>query len=575
MAIDGINSVNNKRGSAGQAYVLPTNQAIGVYANGIANQQEKKRLLEAAALKRQQEISDGNYKEIGGLKLGDHWGERTGELQKDYNALIEYALEATRKGQNINSDKQFLQMKNSVLSKAAATKDLQGLFDKTKALVGSNPDAFENGVESLQEIRGASLDDFISGKFKPQELRKIYTMADAIKDSGGTISYVKNNDGTYDTTKVNRSGNVGQAISSLDSQSAKYIVKKAGGDTGAYISGFPTLTKDGKAYYNTSGKDFEDAVIGKLATDVNFIPYLQSKGYDVSSNELIKKSAFDFAKKQNEATGTYVKGYADVLEGKATTDKTRTFAAEQNQRAKAGEARAIETHANNKKKWAQEDLDAAPDSILPNVVTNISGQGYTVDGNGAKTVKNNIRQSTSLAATNVGNSKSPFLPQTVYNQETGVAEKNATSRNISGGQIHIKPVLKMNGGSRILDDESLAKLRAGTYKLNGKIVPKNTPIQYDELLYGDEALDANPLDPAAKKSQKIIIPITGQSLDGKFTKAYNREEMWDISAKNAMSKEDKIGLATQIVLTKAKKMGYTYTQDEIDENVARYLNSIK
>lgn len=540
MAIDGINSVNNKRGSAGQAYVLPTNQAIGVYANGIANQQEKKRLLEAAALKRQQEISDGNYKELGSLKLGDHWGERTGELQKDYNALTEYALEATRKGQNINSDKQFLQMKNSVLSKAAATKDLQGLFDKTKALVGSNPDAFENGVESLQEIRGASLDDFMSGKFKPQELRKIYTMADAIKDSGGTISYVKNNDGTYDTTKVNRSGNVGQAIASLDSQSAKYIVKKAGGDTGAYISGFPTLTKDGKAYYNTSGKDFEDAVIGKLATDGNFIPYLQSKGYDVSSNESIKKSAFDFAKKQNEATGNYVKGYADLLENKSTTDKTRVFAAEQNQRAKAGEARAVETHANNKKKWAEEDLATAPDSILPNVVTNISAQSYTVNEKGIKTPNTtNKRQSTSLAATNVGNSKSPFLPQTVYNQETGVAEKNATSRNISGGQIHIKPVLKLNGGSRILDDESLAKLRAGTYKLNGKIVPKNTPIQYDELLYGDEALDANPLDPAAKKSQKIIIPITGQSLDGKFTKAYKRSEMWETAVKGASGFETK------------------------------------
>ena len=90
-----------------------------------------------------------------------------------------------------------------------------------------------------------------------------------------------------------------------------------------------------------------------------------------------------------------------------------------------------------------------------------------------------------------------------------------------------------------MDDESLAKLRAGTYKLNGKIVPKNTPIQYDELLYGDEALEANSLDPAAKKSQKIIIPITGQSLDGKFTKAYKRSEMWETAVKGASGFETK------------------------------------
>lgn len=528
MAInDGLNSVFRGQEGSGSAYILNPNQAIGVYQAGIADANERKRLEALALQKRQQEIADNNATALGNFKLGDHWGMKAAELQKDYEDLSNYAVKATQEGRNINSDRDFLQRKQQLLTKAAATKDLQLGYDRDAALVGKNPDAYENGLDVLKSYQNASIEDFMKGNFKPQPLKQIYTTADAIKDSGGTIAYTKRNDGTYDTTKVNRSGNVGQAISSLNTPAAKYLVEKAGGDTGAYIGGFPTKTSDGRTYYNTDGKQFEDAVISTLATDPNLPAYLQSKGYDVSNTDAIRKSAFDFAKKQNKAAGKYIKDYADNLENKATTDITRVFAAEQNQRARNAEGRAIESHAHEKGKWADEALAAQPDSIVSNVVTNLATQRT---GAGSKPV---MRTSTSLSASNVGNAKTPFLPTVVYNPETGQASRNSVPITVSGGQVHIKPVLNFGGAQKILDDESLKKLRAGTYRLNGRNVPRNTDVSYDEILLGEERIAADPNDILSKATvRKVMIPITDQSLDKKFDKQYNRTQMWDQAIKN-------------------------------------------
>lgn len=523
MAInDGLNSVFRAREGSGEAYILPNSQSVQIYQSGIADQNERERLRQAALLKRQQEISDANAKEIGDLKIGSHWGARASELQKDFDALNAYALTASQNGKSINTDREFLQKRNQLLAKAAATKDLQTAYERDATLVGKEPDRFENGIPVLQSYQNASIDDFMSGKFKPQELKRIYSTADAIKDSNGTVAYEKRNDGTYDTTKVNRSGNVGQAISSLNTPAAKYLIEKSGGDTGAYISGFPTRTQDGKTYFNTDGKQFEDAVIAKLATDPNLPTYLQQKGYDVSSTDAIRNSAFEFAKKQNKAAGQYVKDYADNLENKATTDITRVFAAEQNQRARSAEGRAIESFNREKSKWADEELASSPDEIVTNVATNLASQRTGSNGQPV------IRSSTSLAASNVGNAKTPFLPTIVYNPETGASSKNTVPITVTGGQVHIKPVLNFGGAMKVMDDESIKRLRAGTYKLNGKAVPKSSELSYDELLLGEEKVPADPSDILSKSSvRKVMIPLTDQSLDKKFDKQYNRSQMWD------------------------------------------------
>lgn len=566
MRIDGLNSVYEKKAGTGAAYVLPQNQAIGIFASGLADQRERQRLLDAANLKRQQELQDENSKTIGSLKVADHWGERAAEIQKDYDSLTEYALKATQNNQNLNTDKTFLQMKNGLMSKAAATKDLQHLYEQNFNEVSKNPDAYENGIDVLKSFRGASIDDFKSGKFKPDTLKRIYSLADAIKESDGTISYVKNNDGTFDTTRVDRSNNVGQALTSLSTTPAKYLIEKAGGDTGQYISGFPTVTKEGKTYFNTQGDDFEDAVIQRLATDPNLPTYLQSKGYDVSSTDSIRKAALDFAAKQNKATGSYVKDYADTLENKGTTDSTRVFAAEVNRRANRSAQIAEERLAHDKMKWADEELAKNPDAIVPNVKTNIAST--QTDG---KVIQ---RVSTSYAATNVGNAKSSFLPSTIFDPETGLSKQNAGSVNISGGQVHIKPVLRFNGIEKILDDKSLNEVKQGNYKINGKSVPKNAMISYDELLYGDERIPADPNDMMSKATiRKLVIPVTGQSLDKKFDKAYNRVSMWNSAIKSMPDDDDRRRAAYQVV--KQYNEGKGYSEDQLKAQAAAYLNSIK
>lgn len=566
MAITGLNSVYGRQEGSGQAYILPQNQAVGVFTNGMDEIRKQQELARVTALKQQQALQTANASAMGDVKLGDHWGARSAELQKGYDDLTNYALGVTQKGGNLNMDREFLKRKNDLVTQAAATKDLQGIYDKLYTEVGKSPDQYENGLEALQAIQGASVADYASGKFKPEELRKRYSLADAIKESNGTVAYVKNNDGTFDTTRVDRPKLIGQAIASLDTPAAQYQIKKAGGDTEGYLAGFPTLNKDGKTYFNTKGKDFEDAVIKTLATDPNFPQHLAKKGYDVSSTESIRKSAFDYAAKQNKATGSYVQQYADTLDSKGNTDTTRVFAAENNQRARSAEGRAIQSHSVAMNKAAKEAFEERPDDIHVNVTTNLA-----TNQTGNKVVN---RPSTSFAAANVGNAKSSFLPQLIFDPETGKAKSNAASISISGGQVHIKPVLKFGGAVKIMDDQSFKQLKAGTYKLNGKLVPKNAEVSYDELLYGEERVPASKdghIDvPASIK--KVVIPVTGQSLDGKFDKGYNRVKMWDSAIKAMPDADDKKRAALQVV--KQYNKGNGFSDAELKEQAAAYLNSM-
>jgi len=112
------------------------------------------------------------------------------------------------------------------------------------------------------------------------------------------------------------------------------------------------------------------------------------------------------------------------------------------------------------------------------------------------------RPSTSFAAANVGNAKSAFLPNSSFDPATGLASANSSPISISGGQVHIKPVLRFGGTKKIMDDESMKKLKAGTYKVNGNVVLKNTNLSYEELLYGEE------------KTPGSIHSITGQAISG-------------------------------------------------------------
>ncbi|RZM20418.1 MAG: hypothetical protein EOO88_36240 [Pedobacter sp.] len=567
MAINQSNTVYQKRAGTGAAYVLPENQALGLYLNTMASDQKRQELLDAAKLKRQQEIQDANTKTIGSLSIGDHWSARENELQKDYNAVADYALNATHAGQKIDNDRDFLNKRSRIIGKAAASRELQKVFEQTTKDIGANPDGYKNPIAVLKSIRDANLDDYMDGKWNPPTLQRVYSLSDAIKDSNGTISYLKNNDGAYDTTKVNRSGNVGQALASLSTPAAKYLVNESGGDTGTYIGGFPTVTPDGKTYFNTQGKPFEDAVINQLATDPNFGSFLQSKGYDVSNTDAIRKSAFDFAKKQNEAAGSYVKNYADLLENKATTDTTRIFAAEANARQRRDQQMAEGRYAHDQRIWADEALASSPDAIVANVKTNIAS---TKTGGGG--IVN--RPSTSFAAANVGNSRSSFLPMTTFDPETGLSKARNSTVNITSGQIHIKPVLRFGGVEKILDDESLSKIKEGKYKINGKVVPANASISYDELLYGEQRIPADPNDIMSKATvEKLIVPVTGQPLNKKFDKEYNRVNMWNTAIKSMTDEGDRKRAALQVV--KQYNEGKGYSDAELKAQAAKYLNTIK
>lgn len=580
--IDGLNSVFEKREGTGQAYILPNSQAASVFANGMDDmrkQQEAKRL---AAAKLKLDFDNENYKTLGDFKLGDHWGLRAKELQSDYDEASNYGLEVIKRGGNLRTDATYKQMVNRVLSKARASGDMQKGYDVIAAEVGKNPDAYENGIEVLQQFQNASLDDYMTGKFKPPALVPRYSLADAVKASDGKVSYLKNKDGTWDTTMINKSGIVDQAKGSLDSPEAQYQLKQNGADDkGPYLRGFPTVNAKGETFYNTEGKDFEREVLTTLKDDPNFPTYLKEKGYDVSSVDAVMKSAFAFAKKQNHGLGKYVDDYFKQVAGGGTTERYRDFSGEVNRRAnelleisKANQAiaqqqnkRAEEKHKVDMKEAAAKALKDRPDEIAKNVTTNLVTPQYDKKG---KNMELKTRLSTSLSAANVGSSKHSFLPTISFNPETGEASNNSASMMISGGQVHIKRVIKFNGAMKILDDESYEKLKKGTYVLNKQKVPKDHLISYEEMLYGQENVQDENSVSTKIIAKKVIIPVTGQALDQKFDKGYNREKMYQGAVDATKDWDEKVEIMTQyqmqvapgISYQKAKKIAYNVLKEQ-------------
>ena len=532
----------------GQAYILPENGAVDTLLEGLDRNTVLKQRNADMAAKRKMEADNQFNDNIKKLTPGDYYTKYSEHIQNGYNDLVKNAVGLKSQGLDPFTNTDFLNKYEALKADAKASNEIKKNYEDFWKQYSKEPERFDNGLDILKQYQNLSINDYKEGKFNPPQLQRSFSVADAVKASNGEISYVKNNDGTYDTTSVNRSGNVGQAINSIASPEAQYLIRKYGGDTGPYSGGFPTITDDGKTYYNTKGRQFEDAVITKLATDPNFPTVLASKGYDISTTAAIKESALDYAKKQNEATGQYVKEYADLLENKATTDITRVFSAEANRRANRQVAMSEERLAHDKKKWAEDELEKKPDDIATNVLTNVASSRTQ----GEKVAQ---RPSTSLAAVNVGDAKTPFLPQIVFDAETGMGAKNSASININGGQIHIKPVLTFDGGRKILDDESLDKINKGTYKVNGKIVPKDAAVSYEELLYGTEKLDADPNDPLSKSSsRKIVIPISGQAIDNKFSKKYDREKMYDAAIKSSKDFETKKDVVKQYLKTQAPNL---------------------
>jgi hypothetical protein len=532
----------------GQAYILPENGAVDTLLDGLDRNTVLRQRNADMAAKRKMEADSQFNDNIKKLTPGDYYTKYSDHIQNGYNELVKNAIGLKSQGTDPFTNTEFLNKYESLKADARASNEIKKSYEDFWNKYSKEPERFDNGLDILNQYQNLSINDYKEGKFNPPQLQRSFSVADAVKASNGEISYIKRNDGTYDTTSVNRSGNVGQAINSIATPEAQYLIGKYGGDTGPYSGGFPTVTDDGKTYYNTKGRQFEDAVIAKLATDPNFPTVLANKGYDTSTTAAIKKSALDYAKKQNEATGKYVKEYADLLENKATTDVTRVFTAESNRRANREAARAEERLAHDKKKWAEEELEKKPDDIATNVLTNVASSRT----NGEKVAQ---RPSTSLAAVNVGDAKTPFLPQVVFDAETGMGAKNSASVSVNGGQIHIKPILNFDGGRKILDDESLENIRKGTYKLNCKTVPKDAVVSYEELLYGTEKVEADPNDPLSKSSsRKIIIPIAGQAIDNKFSKKYDRQKMYDAAIKSSKDFETKKDVVKQYLKTQAPNL---------------------
>lgn len=330
----------NGQPGIGEAFVLQGNPAADVFVNTLANREKQRRLEELQRQKQlvenQRNISDNLAK----ISVPDYWVNHDKEIQDKYRSLIDYGTQLKSKNIDPNTDKDFLGMRENLFADARISKQMQEDFSKLNQEIQKNPNGYENLDEVLSFPTSSSLEEIRKTGYKPPQLRRSYTLADAIKESDGKVSYVKNNDGYTDTTKINKAGIIDQAINSTDLPSAKYLIKKSGGFEDVYTRGFPSTTKDGRRTWNTKPELVEDLAIQVLSTDTQFPEVLKSKGYDISSKENILKSATDFISKQNKAVGAYVDDYTKTLAGTGTTDYTKVFTAEANARANRADKRA-------------------------------------------------------------------------------------------------------------------------------------------------------------------------------------------------------------------------------------------
>jgi hypothetical protein len=338
---DQYGQVFQGRAGTGAAFLLQGNTAADIYNNNVQRDDKYRRADEyrrqQADVERQQSITDNLSK----ISTGEHWINHDKELNEKYKSVMDYAAKVKANGQDPFQDEGFLTLRNNLSNSAKYSKQIQDNYNGTVAELKKDPNGFDNTENVLSQYTNKPLDYYVKNGFNPEQLNKSYSLTDAIKDSNGKVSYVKNNDGTNNTQKINTAGIIDQAINSTDLPAAQYQIKKAGGDVGGYTQGFPSQTKDGKRLWYTNDKDVEDLAYQTWQNDESFAPYLEQKGYDVSTPEKALKSSMDYIKKQNQAVGTYVKAYKETVSATGTIGNQRVYDAERNARANASSEREL------------------------------------------------------------------------------------------------------------------------------------------------------------------------------------------------------------------------------------------
>lgn len=345
---DPFSQVARGQEGTGAAFLLGGNKAAEVFNQQMSVLDQRRR---AEAFQRQKALQDqqaASAKFISDVKIGQHWQNDNKEIQDFYDKNInQYGTQLVNEGKNPHTDQTFLSNVQKGTALASYSKQAEDNFNKFYDVYSKEPDKIENGQAIINYYTQPLSKRMESGVLPPTPVIK-YTDADGVKQSGGTIAYKINEDGTWDTKSPDIRKIVSQAEGSIGTPASQYRIRKLGGVTDeGYSSGFPVISTDKEGNvtgkdWATSGKKFEDAVLSKLMQDPDgFETILQREGYDISSTEKAIESALDFGAKQNNATGTYIEGYKNTLLGRSDSSKKRSYAAAANARADRSEGRAI------------------------------------------------------------------------------------------------------------------------------------------------------------------------------------------------------------------------------------------
>lgn len=331
----------------GEAYLLQGNPALDIFANQVSQQHRAERM---AALQRQKQLAEQQQNitdNLAKISPGEYWMNHDKEIQGEYKSLLDYGTQLKNQNKDPFADTAFLRMRENLVADARFSKQLQEEYNKQLAEINKNP----NGYENLDKWMGyyspnRSLREYRTSGSQAPQLKRAYTLSDIIKENDIKAAPIVNNDGSWETTDVNRPAVIDKALSVIDSPSAKYYLNKKGLDFDAYAEGFPT-TSNGKRLWNTNDASVSEIAKNVKAYDPDIIKYLGNKGYDVSTENKADESLKSFIKKQNSAVGDYLNDVVNGAIDDVRTGRKRVYDAERMSIARNKESRAQSTFSKS------------------------------------------------------------------------------------------------------------------------------------------------------------------------------------------------------------------------------------
>lgn len=322
----------------GLAYVAPQTRSED-YAMQLAMADSQRLAAQSQArLKRQQELEDQFRDQWLKQKAPEFWSPFDEKIRSNEEAWKKDAAQYySSTGRSPFNNPDFISRWNrDVIDPASKSNELAKEYASRQAAIQANPDRFSQG--SIKELNDwySKVQQDPNFALKPEgqipNLKQKEVTANDFDQEVKPVA-IKNNDGTWDTTRPNTAAHKDQVYEVAMGNLEKWapVLQKYGFNPNA--PDFPVYVNGRRVWYTN------DRFIDKTATDIINSPQkdqvLTSLGID-PANAFADEQLKEVIRKQNSAMGKFVTERASAADAKVTQDTTRSYAGDANARANEG-----------------------------------------------------------------------------------------------------------------------------------------------------------------------------------------------------------------------------------------------